>query len=122
MPNTECVDQRSYGPIPIFVEQKDYLGSADFVSAQLIEHEGEPIVSLKLTPNAQEKINHLASVNAQAQELEDYVHLVRCHNGKLADALTFVNNPIPGYEMWIGHMPKSEAASLVAAIGREIAP
>ena len=43
--------------------------------------------------------------------------LIRSDDGRLGSALTLVNNPIPGHEIWLSHLTKDEALSLVNAFG-----
>jgi hypothetical protein len=117
VPHTERIDHHPNGPLPLFVERNDYLTSADFLSAELLSHEGQSVVSLKLSPGGREKINHLASLNENAASLEDYVGLLRCDGGTLTNRLTIVLNPIPGYEIWLNHLPRNEAIDVVKSIG-----
>ena len=122
MPGMERVDQPYGRPLPLYVEQTDFLTSTDFISAKLISKRTESSVSVILAPQTREKLNQIASINAKAKSLEDYVGLLRYLYGVRIDLLMIVSEPLTKNEIWINHLTESEAVAIVKAINQSTLP
>lgn len=98
------------------------MASPDFISAELVSGQREPIVSVVVTPAGREKLNELAVANARATSLEDYVGLFRYLDGVRSEQLLMVFDALIEDEVWLNHLTQSEAISIVEAINQHSAP
>lgn len=121
-PGTERIDKHHAGPFPLYVEATDYLTSSDFISAKLVEGQPEPTISVLVTPGGLGKLNQIASLNARAASLDDYVGLLRYLDGVRSDHLLMVFDALNEHEVWLNRFTDTEATAIVEAINRRPAP
>lgn len=107
-------------PIPVFVAEDGFLQASDFQSAEIVGTGNEYTMRFQLAPGAREKVNHLAELNQHAQGMQDYVALLLFLNGKPAQRLTMVFEPLPGYQMDYRGLTEQEAHELREAVGQPL--
>ncbi len=115
--NTRQIPFPSVDPIPVFVAEEGFLQPSDFQSAEIVGTGSEFTMRFQLAPGAREKVNHLAELNQRAQGMEEYVALLLFLNGKPAQRLTMVFEPLPGYQMDYRGLTEQEAQELQEAVG-----
>ena len=107
-------------PIPVFVAEQDFLQTKDFQSSEIVGTGGEFTLRFQLAPGAREKVNHLAELNQRAHGIDEYVALLLFLNGKPAQRLTMVFEPLPGYQMDYRGLSEQEAQELQQAVSHSL--
>ncbi|NMG35574.1 hypothetical protein GRF61_14085 [Azoarcus sp. TTM-91] len=103
-------------PIAIFVSDDDYLRSDECLGAEIVGRGSETVLRVKLGPGGREKLNHLADLNRQAAEMDDYVALLLFIHGKPVSRLAMVFEPLPAFEMDYSGLSQGEAETLLSII------